>query len=211
MNKEIENYINSKVLPLYEKNDESHSLSHINCVINYSLQLGKKYNLNEDMLYTISAYHDVGVFKDRSVHEIISAEYFYKDKFWKNKFSEEERKIIYEAILDHRASSKRNPRSIYGKIVATADRQFDCFEDAVKRTYGYLVSKNKEKSINEIYELIYRDFNNRYGNEGYVKVYVNKEEFEKQLKPIKELLLDKNKFIEKVKMILNNGRLNYGK
>lgn len=41
MNKEIENYINSKVLPLYENNDESHSLSHINNVINYSLQLGK--------------------------------------------------------------------------------------------------------------------------------------------------------------------------
>lgn len=205
MNKEIENYINSKVLPLYEKNDESHSLSHINNVINYSLQLGEKYNLNEDMLYTISAYHDVGVFKDRDIHEIISAEYFYKDKFWENKFSEEERKIIYEAILDHRASSKRNPRSIYGKIVATADRQFDCFEDAIKRTYAYLISKNKEKNFNEIYELIYRDFNNRYGKEGYVKVYANKEEFEKQLKPIKELLLDKNKFIEKVKIILNMG------
>ena len=103
MNKEIENYINSKVLPLYENNDESHSLSHINNVINYSLQLGKKYNLNEDILYTISAYHDVGVFKDRDIHEKISAEYFYKDKFWENNFSEEERKIIYEAILDHRA------------------------------------------------------------------------------------------------------------
>ena len=206
MNKEIENYINSKVLPLYENNDESHSLSHINNVINYSLQLGKKYNLNEDILYTISAYHDVGVFKDRDIHEKISAEYFYKDKFWENNFSEEERKIIYEAILDHRASSKRNPRSIYGKNVATADRQFDCFEDAVKRTYTYLISKNQEKNIDEIYELIYKDFNNRYGKEGYVKVYANEEEFEKKLKPIKELLLDKKKFIRKVKIILNNRR-----
>ena len=84
---------------------------------------------------------------------------------------------------------KRNPRSIYGKIVATADRQFDCFEDAVKRTYTYLISKNQEKNIDEIYELIYKDFNNRYGKEGYVKVYANEEEFEKKLKPIKRIVI----------------------
>ncbi len=86
---------------------------------------------------------------------------------------------------------KRNPRSIYGKIVATADRQFDCFEDAVKRTYTYLISKKsrKKKNIDEIYELIYKDFNNRYGKEGYVKVYANEEEFEKKLKPIKRIVI----------------------
>ena len=211
MNEEIKSYIDDNILPLYENNDESHSLSHINNVINYSLQLGEKFNLNEDILYTISAYHDVGVFKNRNMHEVISADYFYKDKFLKNKFSEEERQIIYEAILDHRASSKRNPRSIYGKIVATADRQFKSFEVALERTYRYLVSNYPEKSIEEICDLIYKDFNNRYGKCGYVKVYANEEEFTKKLKPIKKLLLDKNKFIEKTKIVLNNRGLIYGK
>ena len=211
MNKEIKNYINNNILPLYENNDESHSLSHINNVINYSLQLGKEYNLDEDILYTISVYHDIGVSKNRNMHEIISADYFYKDKFLKSKFSEEERQIIYEAILDHRASGKSEPRSIYGKIVATADRQFESFEVALERTYKYLASNYPEKSIEEICDLIYKDFNNRYGKCGYVKVYANEEEFTKKLKPIKKLLLNKNKFIEKTKIVLNNRGLIYGK
>ena len=99
MNKEIENYINSKVLPLYENNDESHSLSHINNVINYSLQLGKKYNLKEDILYIISAYHDVGVFKDRDIHEIISAEYSFLLTYFPQK------RIIISEMGNHRQES----------------------------------------------------------------------------------------------------------
>jgi uncharacterized protein len=33
-----------------------------------------------------------------------------------------------EAVEDHRASSSRQPRSIYGKIVAEADRDIDTHE-----------------------------------------------------------------------------------
>ena len=60
--------------------------------------------------------------------------------------------------------------------------------------------------MNEIYELIYNDFNNRYGKYGYVKVFFNENLFQKELQPIKELLLDKNKFIEKIKIILKEGK-----
>ena len=120
--------------------------------------------------------------------------------------SKKERKLIYDAIIDHRASSRKVPRSIYGRIVATADRQFDSFESAVKRTYLYLISKFNNITMNEIYELIYNDFNNRYGKYGYVKVFFNENLFQKELQPIKELLLDKNKFIEKIKIILKEGK-----
>ena len=51
-----------------------------------------------------------------------------------------------------------------------------------------------------------RSYIQKIMKEGYVKVYANEEEFEKKLKPIKELLLDKKKFIRKVKIILNNRR-----
>ena len=206
MNSEIENYINNNIIPLYKDNDASHSISHVNDVIKNSLQLGKKYNLREDLLYIISAYHDVGVRQDRDAHEVISAEFFYKDKFWEDILSKKERKLIYDAIIDHRASSRKVPRSIYGRIVATADRQFDSFESAVKRTYLYLISKFNNITMNEIYELIYNDFNNRYGKYGYVKVFFNEDLFQKELQPIKELLLDKNKFIEKIKIILKEGK-----
>lgn len=204
MDKMIENYIKENVFPLYSKNDPSHSLIHVNEVIDYSLKMGKKYNLKEEILYIISAYHDVGVSINRDIHEVISAECFKNDEFWKEKLSYDERKMIYEAIIDHRASKQKKPRNIYGKIVATADRQFDCFESAVKRTYIYLRNKYKNKNINEIYELIYRDFENRYGKNGYVKVYINQDEFEKKIKSIKLLLLDKREFIEQIKNIIDN-------
>ena len=206
MNSEIENYINNNIIPLYKENDVSHSISHVNDVIKNSLQLGKKYNLREDLLYIISAYHDVGARQDRDTHEVISAEFFYNDKFWEGILSKKERKLIYDAIIDHRASSRKVPRSIYGRVVATADRQFDSFESAVKRTYLYLMNKFNNKTMNEIYELIYNDFNNRYGKYGYVKVFFNVNLFQKELQPIKELLLNKNKFIEKIKTILEEGK-----
>ena len=38
-------------------------------------------------------------------------------------FKEEQRKIIAEAIVDHRASLEYEARSIYGKIVSSADRE----------------------------------------------------------------------------------------
>lgn len=41
-----------------------------------------------------------------------------------------------EAIEDHRASLEYIPRSIYGKIISSADRNTS-IEDILKRTYEY--------------------------------------------------------------------------
>ena len=59
-----------------------------------------------------------------------------KDENLKRFFSEKELKIIKEAIEDHRASSNHDPRSIYGKIVSTADRNITV-SSCLKRTYTY--------------------------------------------------------------------------
>lgn len=48
---------------------------------------------------------------DNAKHEIISAQIFMEDKKIKDWFTDDERKIIKEAIEDHRASSNHKPRS----------------------------------------------------------------------------------------------------
>lgn len=71
------------------------------------------------MVYTIASYHDIGHHVNPKIHEIVSAEIMYNDNMLKEFFNDEERKIIKEAIEDHRASSNHEPRNIYGKIVST--------------------------------------------------------------------------------------------
>lgn len=88
------------------------------------------------MIYTIAAYHDIGHHIDSKNHEIISADIMSKDENLKQFFTDEELIVIKDAIEDHRASSKEDPRSIYGKIVSSADRN-NTVEACLRRTYSY--------------------------------------------------------------------------
>ena len=48
-----------------------------------------------------------------------------KDDMLKQFFTEEEIKIMADAVYDHRASMEEEPRIIYGKIISSADRNVD--------------------------------------------------------------------------------------
>ena len=80
MNKELVDYIEKEIFPLYNKNEEGHGLKHIETVIERSLKFAKDYDANIDMVYTIAAYHDLGHHIDRKRHEIISAQIFIEDE-----------------------------------------------------------------------------------------------------------------------------------
>ncbi len=73
------------------------------------------------MVYTVAAYHDLGHHIDGKNHEKVSAEMLLADENLREFFSEEEIRIMTEAVYDHRASMEGEPRSIYGKIVSSAD------------------------------------------------------------------------------------------
>ena len=112
MNSKLIKYIEDKIFPIYNKNEEGHGINHIDTVIRKSLEIAKDYDVDINMVYTIAAYHDLGHHVDRKKHEIISAEMFMEDEEMKKWFSDEKRKIIKEAIEDHRASCNHEPRSI---------------------------------------------------------------------------------------------------
>ena len=138
MNKDLIKYTEENIFPEYSKNESGHGIDHIKYVIKRSFDIvsQNKLDVNLDMVYIIAAYHDIGHHIDSKNHEKVSAEIMSKDKELERFFNDEELKIIKEAIEDHRASSDHEPRSIYGRIVSSADRN-NTVEDCLRRTYTY--------------------------------------------------------------------------
>ena len=212
VNSELEKYIEEKVFPEYAKNEVGHGIKHINHVIKRSMELVNENSLdvNLDMVYTIAAYHDIGHHIDSKKHEIISADIMSKDKGLKAFFSSEELKIIKEAIEDHRASSDHEPRSIYGKIVSSADRN-NTINDCLERTYTYGKRLNPNLTDEELFERAYNVLVDKFGENGYAKFYFKDSEYERFLKNIRKLLIDKEKFIktqrEYIEKLKRDGKL----
>ena len=152
INKDLQNYIENNIFPEYNKNDKGHDINHIKYVINRSFELIKENSIDvsHDMAYTIASYHDIGHHIDSKTHEIVSADIMSKDKNLSKFFTTEELITIKEAIEDHRASSKNEPRSIYGKIVSSADRN-NTIEDCLERTYTYGKKLNPNATDEELF------------------------------------------------------------
>ena len=205
INKELAQYIENEIFPLYRRNEEGHGINHIKTVIKRSLKFAKEYDSDLDMAYAIAAYHDIGHYIDRKRHEIISAEIFMKDEKIKKWFTNEQINIMKEAIEDHRASSDHKPRSIYGMIVSTADRTIMDTDNSIRRAYSYGKKHYAGISEEEQIERVYQHLSEKYGENGYAKVYLKDEEYDEAIKKLREALVDKEKFIERVKEVVSKN------
>lgn len=203
MNEELVDYIETQIFPQYDKKESGHGINHIKTVIDRSLKFAKDYDVDINMVYTIAAYHDIGHHIDRKRHEIISAEIFMKDENMKKFFNDEERKIIKEAIEDHRASSDHEPRTIYGRIASTADRTIIDIDTTIKRAYSYGKRNYVGLSEEEQIERVYSHLKEKYGETGYAKVYLKDEEFEEALQKLRQALSNKQDFINRVKKVVS--------
>ena len=212
INKELKQYIEESLVPEYGKNESGHGINHIKDVIKRSFELVNENNLdvNMDMVYVIAAYHDIGHHIDSKTHEIISADIMSKDEKLKEFFNEEELKVIKEAIEDHRSSAKDDPRSIYGKIVSSADRN-NKVEDCLRRTYTYGKKLNPKATDEELFLRAYDVLQNKFGEDGYAKYYFKDSQYETFLQELRELLKDKDKYIntqrEYIKKLKEDNKL----
>lgn len=150
------------------------------------------------MIYVIVAFHDIGYKVNPEKHEQVSADMFYNDETMKYFFSDEERQIIYEAIVDHRASLEYEARSVYGKLVSSADRAIDIDETILR---SILFQRDKHKYENpsdlEVIEYSYKKLASKYGKGGYSKMYFPDQKYQDFLDGMQKLVADKEKFIEK--------------
>lgn len=167
----LQEYVEKEIVPRYQNFDKAHRTDHVLTVIKRSLQLATHYNVNTDMVYTIAAFHDTGLCEGREKHHTTSARIVREDEFLKTLFTPEEIETIADAVEDHRASSKQPPRSIYGKIVAEADRLIDT-ETIVRRTVQYGLAHYPAKSREEHFTRTLAHLREKYGRGGYLRLWL---------------------------------------
>ncbi len=192
---EIIEYIETEILPQYN-GIGGHTDEHIRQVIERSLNFHKQApELNIDMVYIIAAYHDLGRLIDNKTHHLESAKLLRKDKFIKDHFTDEEIETMAEAIEDHRASLGREPRSAYGKLVSSADRNTD-IEDMLSRPYDYQKHLNPEMSEDELIETARTHLRKKYSPDGYAAktMYFDNPDFKAVLIKIEEITRDPQEF-----------------
>jgi len=150
----LHEYIETSILPQYNNFDKAHSVEHIKSVIKQSLLLSVHYDVNIDMVYTIAAYHDLGISHGRKLHHLYSGIILMEDN------SE-----------DHRASSEREPRTIYGMIIAEADRQIDP-QVCILRTLQFGLENYPDLDKEEQFKRVKRHLKDKYGEGGYLKLWI---------------------------------------
>lgn len=193
-------FVETQILPRYNAFGESHGLRHVSRVIKNSLQLAKVTGANIDMVYVIAAYHDLGMSGPRAIHHITSGKILVADARLKRWFNPEQIKIMKEAVEDHRASSSRQPRSIYGKIVAEADRDIDPHEIFL-RTIQYGKENNPEKNKEKQWERFAEHMEEKYSRNGYIKLWIPNSPNEKALNELRNIIENKSRLREEFEKI----------
>ncbi len=193
--KELKEYIEKNIFPKYEPNDKAHGIIHILEVIRRSFALNDtlKLNLDKNMVYTIAACHDVGKYINSDIHEKIAAEEFIKDENMKAFFDDEKRNVIKEAIEDHRSSKEDTPRSKYGKLISSADRNTR-IEIVFIRSFFVAKAKMPEYNIEEYLDYTIKRLSKRYSEENPENMFYEDEIYRIFLKDMRQLLKNEIEF-----------------
>ena len=141
------------------------------------------------MAYTIAAYHDTGLCRDRATHHLISGEILKQDITLRQWFNEEEIETMREAVEDHRASTDHEPRSIYGRIVAEADRVIDP-TITLRRTVQYGLKQQPEADKEWHYQRFHQHLMDKYAPGGYLKLWFPNSKNAERLKELQKIIAD---------------------
>ena len=169
-------------------------------VIKTALKLVPVTGADIDMVYIVAAYHDLGMSGPRAIHHLTSGKILQADARLKRWFTPEQIKIMKEAVEDHRASSSRQPRSIYGKIVAEADRDIDVHEIFL-RAIEYGEENYPGKGKEEQWQRFADHMDEKYSRNGYIKLWIPNSPNEKALKELRNIIEDKTelrKYFEEI-------------
>lgn len=192
---DLQRYIYEKIIPQYINFDKAHQVDHVEYVIEESLKLALHYEVDPSMVYTIAAYHDLGLCEGREFHHIVSGKMLLADETLRRWFTDDQMQQMTEAIEDHRASNKYVPRSIYGKIVAEADRMIDP-EVTLRRTVQYGLSHYPEMNQEQQYERFCKHLADKYAEGGYLKLWIPQSQNAVRLAELRRLIEDEDKLRE---------------
>ncbi len=187
----MKHYLETEIIPRYETFDKAHRTEHVRQVIAESLKLASYYVVDERMVYAVAAYHDIGLCEGREHHHLVSGRMMRADSRLREWFSEEEIEVMAQAVEDHRASNVHAPRSIYGRIVAEADRLIEPMQ-ILRRTVQYGLSHYPELSKALHYSRYCEHLHEKYAEGGYLKLWIPESENAAQLRVLRRIIADES-------------------
>ena len=189
---DLQQYVEENIIPHYTSFDKAHREDHVRKVMEESLRLSTYFDVDVKMVYVIAAYHDVGLCEGREIHHLASARIIRQDNRLKVWFSEDEIDIMCEAVEDHRASNRHVPRSVYGRIVAEADRCIEPY-DILVRTIQYGLSHYPQLSKEVQYERYCEHLQEKYAEGGYLRLWVPQSSNAEGLAELRRIISDSSK------------------
>ena len=209
-------YIYNEVVQKYSAFDAAHKEDHALTVIDQALELMRRRGawlesqqnpadiwrseIREDILLAAAACHDLGLVNGRDRHHLDSGEIIRNDARLREWFSPSEIETIAQAAEDHRASGKTDPRSIYGMIVAEADRVIEG-ETIIRRTiqfgFKHYPGLDRPAHIARAVEHL----NEKYGRGGYLKLWIPWSDNALRLAALQDLIADTPALIQEVERI----------
>lgn len=198
----LKTYIETEIIPRYRAFDKAHREDHVRMVIAQALELADMLGADRELLYAAAAYHDTGLVEGRERHHLVSGEIIRSDKQLRKWFSDEDIELIAEAAEDHRASSEHAPRSLYGRIIAEADRFIEA-ETIIRRTAQYSLQHYPQLSREGHLSRCIGHLKEKYGDGGYLKLWIPGSPNARRLEELRAIIRDEPQVIRQTQQILD--------
>lgn len=187
-------FVEREIVPRYDSFDAGHNRDHVHTVISQAMTLSQYYpEVDRCLLLVAAAYHDLGLINGREHHHTDSARIIREDTRLRQWFSEDEINTIADAAEDHRASSNHEPRTIYGRIVAEADRIIDT-NTIVRRALQYGMKHQPGLDREAQYNRLMDHMREKYDYGGYLKLWIPQSDNAKRLEEFRKTLADETAF-----------------
>jgi uncharacterized protein len=214
----LENYIYNEITSRYADFDAAHREDHVSTVISQALELLDRMPswlqdhpearaswdlpVDRNVLLAAAACHDLGLVNGRDNHHMDSGKIIRDDARLREWFDEGQIETIAQAAEDHRASGKSAPRSIYGMLVAEADRVIDG-ETIIRRTIQFGQKHYPELDREGHIERAIAHLREKYGRGGYLKLWIPWSDNAARLAELQDIIADDAAIRDKVSVIYN--------
>lgn len=195
-------FVETNILPQYAQFDRAHGLEHVTRVIRNALELVRTTGADANMVYVIAAYHDLGMSGPRAIHHLTGGKILGADARLKRWFTAEQLKIMREAVEDHRASASHTPRSLYGKIIAEADRDIVA-EVVFRRAIEFGRANYPEMTREQQWQRFRQHMEEKYSAHGYMRLWIPGSPNEKRLNELRNIIAQPARLREQFELLFD--------
>lgn len=183
-------FLEEQIIPRYAAFDKAHREDHARSVVQRALKMAPFYpEADRNMLYTAAACHDLGLAIDRKTHHLESGRLIREMEQLLEWFTPQQLETIAQAAEDHRASSDHAPRSIYGRLVAEADRLIEP-ETIIRRTVQFGLSHYPGLDREGHWQRTLEHLHEKYHYGGYLKLWIPESPNAGRLEELRQIIAD---------------------